>query len=661
MVILIYRVCFLYYMHLHIKLVLQLSGLVVKQQGKLRIYNQIYREIFDSSWIENQLNSLHPYSENFRFWVASGGADESRLLRGKALQEAEEWARDKNLSYQDKQFLAASKETEIQEEIAAKEQEAALERERKDKEAAEGRNQLLSEANKKAQRRISVGVVVLVVAVLGAVGLGIFSSKQVEVANKAKGELKQAKEQTQEAQTSAEQAEKQESEARMQVISAQKKVEDADKNAKLAQQQAQTSQKKASRFEQDAAKARQNLSEAQKTKLKIEAEFQRIESKFKQTNTKNEKAQTEVDTVRQLVALAGQLRNQSSSASDEALRLAAVSFNIDNHELKQALLIAAKSQVYRQLNDDWWINANKEIEGIQSNLSQVDQKVLDSSQGLQVQVLAQKIQGDLLAQKNTKEAIKSYTAAFNILKDHPKETDFTKNNQLLTGDNIESIHRSLIKLDPQNKKIKKQVEQSLTQHLYTQLEYFLKAKNWEAADGETDKLMLNIAKREEQRYLSIDSINNFSCLDLRKIDKFWFNADNRFGFRVQKEIWISTGNRLGIKLNEWTDKDSDNYLRFAKAVGWYDDKREPDNQAENSRGNFVSHDELVRRIKEEGRRNSRGNFVSHDELMRRIKENSMSDKYVSLPSLNLTLPWYSKSGYIVGRVSQTLLLSRCDL
>ncbi|MHC5932317.1 AAA-like domain-containing protein, partial [Nostoc sp.] len=113
---------------------LQLSGLVVRQQGKLRIYNQIYREIFDFNWIENQLNNLRPYSENFRFWVASGGTDDSRLLRGKALQLAEEWARDKNLGYQDKQYLAASKEKEIQEGIAVKEQEAALERERKDKE-----------------------------------------------------------------------------------------------------------------------------------------------------------------------------------------------------------------------------------------------------------------------------------------------------------------------------------------------------------------------------------------------------------------------------------------------------------------------------------------------------------------------------------------------
>jgi hypothetical protein len=110
---------------------LQLSGLVVRQQNKLRVYNPIYQEIFDQNWVENQLRNLRPYSENFRFWVASGGTDKSRLLRGKALQEAELWAIDKSLSYQDRQFLAASKEKEIQEEIAAKKKKKQHWREKK--------------------------------------------------------------------------------------------------------------------------------------------------------------------------------------------------------------------------------------------------------------------------------------------------------------------------------------------------------------------------------------------------------------------------------------------------------------------------------------------------------------------------------------------------
>ncbi len=167
---------------------LQLSGLVVRQQNKLRVYNPIYQEIFEQNWIETQLRNLRPYSENFKFWVASGGSDDSRLLRGKALQDALEWSRDKSLSYQDRQFLAASQAKEREEEIAALEKEAALERERKDREATEKRNQVLSEANqtltqanKKAKQQIRVGSVVLAVTLSLT---GIFALLSVSLGKK---------------------------------------------------------------------------------------------------------------------------------------------------------------------------------------------------------------------------------------------------------------------------------------------------------------------------------------------------------------------------------------------------------------------------------------------------------------------------------------------
>jgi hypothetical protein len=44
---------------------LQLAGIVVKEDGKLKVYNRIYQTIFDSLWIEKTLASLRPYAENF--------------------------------------------------------------------------------------------------------------------------------------------------------------------------------------------------------------------------------------------------------------------------------------------------------------------------------------------------------------------------------------------------------------------------------------------------------------------------------------------------------------------------------------------------------------------------------------------------------------------
>lgn len=461
---------------------LQLSGLVIRQQGKLRIYNQIYREIFDFNWIENHLNNLRPYSENFRFWVASGGADDSRLLRGKALQSAEEWARDKNLSYQDKQYLAASKEKEIKEEIAVKEQEAALERERKDKEAAETRNQLLYQANKKAQRQIGIGVVVLAVTVVGAAILGASAHKQV-------------------------------------------------------------------------SETKEEVSSVQKLN-KLAGELQ-----------------TKINYSSQVIAF----------SSNEALRLSALSFNINNHQLKQALVFATRSQAYQQLNN--LEKAKLEIEQSQNFITEADQQYLDSNQGLQVQVLVRKIQGDLFTQnKQNQKAIESYSKAFQILKTYPSDTDFTKDNQLLTGENIESLYRNLRELKPQDQ----EVETSLKQYLYAQIEYFLKAKNWEAADYKTYKLMLNIAEDGQ--------INNFSCSDLQRINQLWVSySDKIFGFSIQKQIWINTGNRLyNIRARAWTDKDSANYREFAKRVKWYNDQIK---QEGNSRGDFVSYHEIINGIK----------------------------------------------------------------
>lgn len=158
---------------------LQLSGLVVKEENKLRVYNPIYKEIFDNDWIETQLQTFCPYAENLKAWVASEYKDTSRLLRGVTLQEAQEWSKDKSLSNQDKQFLRASQNQEENERLAIERIEAQLERERQDKEAAEQRNQVLAEANntlneakKISKRQIRVGSIILGVTLLSSIILG---------------------------------------------------------------------------------------------------------------------------------------------------------------------------------------------------------------------------------------------------------------------------------------------------------------------------------------------------------------------------------------------------------------------------------------------------------------------------------------------------------
>ncbi|GAB4385531.1 MAG: AAA-like domain-containing protein [Elainellaceae cyanobacterium] len=87
---------------------LLLSGLVVRQGNQLQVRNRIYAAVFDLEYVEHQLFNLRPYSEAFRVWVASQFQDESRLLRGQALLDAQSWALGKRLSDLDYQFLSAS-------------------------------------------------------------------------------------------------------------------------------------------------------------------------------------------------------------------------------------------------------------------------------------------------------------------------------------------------------------------------------------------------------------------------------------------------------------------------------------------------------------------------------------------------------------------------
>lgn len=85
---------------------LRLSGLVVKQDGVIRVYNPIYEAVFSKPWVQQELAKLRPYREQISQWLER--RDESRLLRGNALQDALAWTEGKQLSSEDQQFLEMS-------------------------------------------------------------------------------------------------------------------------------------------------------------------------------------------------------------------------------------------------------------------------------------------------------------------------------------------------------------------------------------------------------------------------------------------------------------------------------------------------------------------------------------------------------------------------
>ena len=147
---------------------LLLSGLVIRHEGILKVRNRIYQQVFNLQWVEKKLAALRPYSQVFDAWVASGQQDNSRLLRGEALKDAQMWAQGKSLSDLDYQFLAASGE------LDRREMQQTLEAERlKEVEARLAEEQKRLAQEKKSYRRQRLLLVGVSMALILACALGL--------------------------------------------------------------------------------------------------------------------------------------------------------------------------------------------------------------------------------------------------------------------------------------------------------------------------------------------------------------------------------------------------------------------------------------------------------------------------------------------------------
>ncbi|NJM46640.1 MAG: WD40 repeat domain-containing protein [Alkalinema sp. RU_4_3] len=141
--------------------ILLLSGLAISRQGQLVPHNPIYATIFNLDWVETELARLCPYATELKLWRKSNGQDDSRLLRGNALQEALQWSQSRSISKDESQFLnrslMAEKDlTDRENSILAAEKDIAVRR-----------NIILDRAKQKAEKlvRLSTGLAIMVAVV----------------------------------------------------------------------------------------------------------------------------------------------------------------------------------------------------------------------------------------------------------------------------------------------------------------------------------------------------------------------------------------------------------------------------------------------------------------------------------------------------------------
>ena len=119
-------------------------------------------------------------------------------------------------------------------------------------------------------------------------------------------------------------------------------------------------------------------------------------------------------------------------------------------------------------------------------------------------------------------------------------------------------------MSPQLQLELEQLTKVVTDAKYQQLEAFLGAQEWKKADKETYRLMITTVGKEEGQWFDREELLNFPCEELLTIDRLWRKYSNdRYGFSVQKEIYV----RCGAKLDgEYPGNEI--WRKFATEVGW---------------------------------------------------------------------------------------------
>ena len=100
---------------------------------------------------------------------------------------------------------------------------------------------------------------------------------------------------------------------------------------------------------------------------------------------------------------------------------------------------------------------------------------------------------------------------------------------------------------------------------FQRLNDLLTAGNWQEADLETIQVIVEITGQHELESITPDELRQFSCNQLRVIDKLWTtHSQGRFGFSVQAHLYQSVGGSLETTIAQ----DSSVIERFGDRVGW---------------------------------------------------------------------------------------------
>ena len=104
---------------------------------------------------------------------------------------------------------------------------------------------------------------------------------------------------------------------------------------------------------------------------------------------------------------------------------------------------------------------------------------------------------------------------------------------------------------------------------YSNLVSYLANGRWKEAEQETNQQMLEAVGQEAlaRGFLELEEIRNFPCDDLKLIDQLWVKfSGGKFGFSVQKQIWIEVGGKLDFGKDRQAAREA--YGKMRDRLGW---------------------------------------------------------------------------------------------
>ncbi len=317
---------------------LRLSGLAVKRDGRLRVFNRIYQAVFDRVWVAAELAKLRPafYGAAIAEWLKSG--DKSVLLRGDALRDGLEWAQGKQLSDEDSRFLRGSQEAENRLEKEAN-QILTVAREQVETELGEA-NQQLGKVRRRTAVTAAGAIAVLVVALIAGTGALTADNQRKNAEEKAQaadqkvetaeGKVRTAEERLEEAEKETQNAQKKAEDAQNQVRGAEEKLQTARQKAQVAQRQYQRAEQQAMQATQQLVNVNQEKETAIQAKTEAEAQKVTAERELGVATSAKQEAEEQATIAQREATAAAEIAQAADQKTKLASRiLQAVSIQVD--------------------------------------------------------------------------------------------------------------------------------------------------------------------------------------------------------------------------------------------------------------------------------------------------------------------------------------------